>query len=212
MLQCFSNASTAVVAAHHACQACCSAPRLSTDPSTALRLLLVARQHGVEACVAACVDLLLSKVRCDVLAPFHVSLHAASLRGIASMLSPLQANELTAPTCLDVLLAPLDTGVSAHAAVQSQGSTLRHQAAQQLGKLLRDDDGSLAADAGVQAALLAWLGPLHRMLNCPTRCHLFFCLPFELLRVSWHTAMQAPAAACLAPAHVASLPAGLRAG
>lgn len=44
-----------------------SAPSLPTDADAALRLLLVARQHGVESCVAACVDELRNKVCCHAL-------------------------------------------------------------------------------------------------------------------------------------------------
>lgn len=96
----------------------------------------------------------------------------------------LQVGKLATPTCL-ALLAALDTGVSGHAAVQAKGRKLTEQAVKRLCRLLKNDDGALAADAGVQAALLAWLGPLQSMLNCDVRRTVFESVPFELLRVSW---------------------------
>ena len=44
----------------------CGSVTVSAEPGEAARLLLLAREHAVEPCVAACLQLLLDKVRCGL--------------------------------------------------------------------------------------------------------------------------------------------------
>lgn len=94
--------------------------------------------------------------------------------------------------CL-TLLSALETGASAHSAVQADADRLQAQCAELLCTLLAADC-ALAADAGVQTALLRHLGSMQDMLNDARRRKLFCGLPFAVLRVSVH---RARATSCL---------------
>ncbi len=92
-----------------------------------------------------------------------------------------QADQLSAASCLE-LLTQLETGVSEHDQLRALGARLLAAACQRLSKLL-GEDAAVRGDAAVQAQLLAFLGPLHHMLNDTVRQDLFIKLPFEVLRV-----------------------------
>ena len=100
----------------------------------------------------------------------------------APFLRPLQADQLSAASCLE-LLNHLETGVSEHDQLQAMGGSLQVAACQRLSKLLAEDP-AVCSDAAVQAQLLAFLGPLHNMLNDSRRPELFLGLPFKALQAS----------------------------
>ena len=171
---------------------------VSADPGQVARLLLLAREHAVEPCVAACLQLLLDKVwrmsSCGIHA--HIgcagTLQPASSMPTTSNLfcmhykaqwphSPAQAADLPATTCL-LLLSTLDTGASEHSALQAAADRLLAACCERTGELL-EADSATSANADVQAQLLRFLGPLQHMLNDQRRRELYRGLPFEMLRV-----------------------------
>lgn len=101
--------------------------------------------------------------------------------GCTGCVSPVQAATLPASLCCQ-LLVPLGTGMSEHAAIQQDADRLLSACCDRMASLLAPD-ATLAADAGMQATLLQFLGPLHDMLNSAARRGLFRRLPFALLQV-----------------------------
>lgn len=146
-----------------------------------MRLMVLAREHGVEPCVAACLQLLSQKVGHDPCDghPFLAS----------SMCAPQQCpgpharlQELSCATSL-ALMSVLEPGCSTHGGVQAAADQLAELCAKRVRKALAADPHLATGDANVQALLLRYLGPLQDMLNEEKKWAFFIKLPFVVLRV-----------------------------
>lgn len=130
--------------------------------------------------VEFCSDLL---VRCSVC---HAALSMCDTSPLNLPISCLrvgtQVDQLPLRTCLSLLLL-LETGVSDKREVQEQADELMQRGTERLCTLLKDEAAAGAADADLQAALVAFFGRWHAMLNCSLRRRMWLALPFELLSV-----------------------------
>ncbi|KAI7842075.1 hypothetical protein COHA_004271 [Chlorella ohadii] len=136
---------------------------LPTEPLATLQLLGVARKHGVEACVDACLQLLLTQV-----------------------------HQLPLPACLRLVLL-LETGASGHAEVQAQADQLLKKTCERLQTLVKEEAATVLADAALLEALVAFFGRWHSTLNCSLRHTLWRTLPFELLSLMFEDSAGAVA-------------------